>query len=61
MIDPMIIPMAISLKSRPPNEKTVATIAMSIPTEANAFPVRAVLGELNRLIPRINKMRKNVG
>lgn len=56
MIVPMIIPVAINLKSNSSNEMTVAIIATSIPNDAIVFPLCAVLGELRRLIPIINKI-----
>ena len=55
IMEPIIIPIAISLKSKPPKDETVAKIAISIPIEAMAFPVLAVLGELNLLIPRMKR------
>ena len=51
----MIIPITINLKSNSSNEITVAIIATSIPNDAIVFPLCAVLGELRRLIPIINK------
>ena len=53
---PIIIPMTIILKSSNSKEATVATIAISIPTEAMAFPLRAVFGELSFFIPKIKRI-----
>ena len=54
IIEPINIPRPTSSKLILPLVNRVVIIAMSIPMDAMKFPLRAVLGWLNLLIPKIN-------
>lgn len=55
-MEPIIIPIPISLKSNNSNDTTVAMIATSMPIDAIVLPLCADLGELSLLMPIINRI-----